>query len=382
VKILLIEPYYGGSHRAWADGYAAASAHDVTLVTHEARFWKWRMHGAHLTLAVDAAAALDAPPDVVLVSSMMSVGGFIGAARSAVGTAPVAVYFHESQFSYPLSPLDRPDLTYPMVNWSSAATADLPVFNSEFHRALFFEEAAKFLRQFPDRPHSGMLSDVERRSIVLPVGVDLGRVAAIPQPDTSAVPLILWNQRWEHDKGPDEFVELIETLILGGIDFEVAVVGERFVSAPESFDRLPAMLGNRLVAFGFLPDDEYADILRRSDIVISTAHHEFFGIAIVEAIAAGAFPVLPDRLVYPDRIPESLHERCLYDGPDDLVNKVQWAMEKREEAREIADDLSASVQEYDWSVVAPAYDAVLEDLVRSSGGRVARRRSPDASYEP
>ena len=365
VKILLVEPYYGGSHRAWADGYAASSAFDVTLLTHEARFWKWRMHGAHLTLALDAEATLDDPPDVVLASSMMSVGGFIGAARSTIGAAPIAVYFHESQFSYPLSPLDRPDLTYPMVNWSSAATADLPIFNSEFHRVQFFEEAAKFLRQFPDRPHSTMVRDVEQRSVVLPVGVDLGRIAATTHPKTSRVPLILWNQRWEHDKGPDEFVELIETLVSDNVDFEVAVVGERFVSAPESFDRLPDMLGDRLVAFGFLPNDEYADILRRADVVVSTAHHEFFGIAIVEAIAAGAFPVLPDRLVYPDRIPEPLHGRCLHEDPMDLANKVRWAIENREEARDVANDLSATVQQYDWTVVAPAYDAALEDLVSS-----------------
>ncbi len=287
------------------------------------------------------------------------------AARSTIGTAPVAVYFHESQFSYPLSPLDRPDLTYPMVNWSSAATADLPIFNSEFHRVLFFEEAAKFLRQFPDRSHGAMLSDVEQRSIVLPVGVDLGRVAAIPQPDTSAVPLILWNQRWEHDKGPDEFVELIESLISRDVDFEVAVVGERFVSAPDSFDRLPELLGDRLVVYGFLSDDEYVDILQRADIVVSTANHEFFGIAIVEAMAAGAFPVLPDRLIYPDRIPIARHGTCLYQDHDGLLEKVQWVIDHREEAAQIAAELAETVQQYDWSVVAPAYDAVLEDLVGS-----------------
>ena len=366
MKILLVEPYYGGSHRAWADGYAANSAHDVTLLTHEACFWKWRMHGAHLTLARDAAQLLDAPPDVVLASSMMSVGGFMAAARRTIDTAPIAVYFHESQFSYPLSPLDRPDLTYPMVNWSSAATADLPIFNSEFHRTLFFEEAAKFLRQFPDRSHGPLVRDIERRSIVLPVGVDLSRIEEIERPGTTAAPLIVWNQRWEHDKGPDEFVGLIETLTVRDIDFRVAVVGERFVSAPESFDRLPEILGDRLVAFGFLPDDEYTDILRRADIVVSTSHHEFFGIAIVEAMAAAAFPVLPDRLVYPDRVPGALHGRCLYDGADDLVDKVQWAIENRESARGVASDLSSAVQQYDWSEIAPAYDETLENLVRSN----------------
>lgn len=362
MKVLLVEPYYGGSHQAWADGFVSNSVHDVTLVAHEARFWKWRMHGAHLTLADAAAAVLDSPPDVVLASSMMSVGAFMGAARRTIGDAPVAVYFHESQFSYPLSPLDRPDLTYPMINWSSAAAADLPIFNSEFHRSLLFEEAERFLRQFPDHPHGTLVRDVESRSIVLPVGVDLGRIAAVPRPDSTDAPLILWNQRWEHDKGPDEFVDLIETLISWEADFRVAVVGERFVSAPESFDRLPGLLGDRLIAYGFVPGDEYADLLRRCDIVVSTAHHEFFGIAIVEAMAAGVFPVLPDRLVYPDRIPGSRHGTCLYQDHDDLVEKVRWAVEHREEAAQIATELAETVQKYDWSEVAPQYDEVLAEL--------------------
>ena len=40
MKVLLIEPYYGGSHRAWAEGYAAHSSHGLTLLTLPARFWK------------------------------------------------------------------------------------------------------------------------------------------------------------------------------------------------------------------------------------------------------------------------------------------------------------------------------------------------------
>ncbi|MBT8214185.1 MAG: DUF3524 domain-containing protein, partial [Acidimicrobiia bacterium] len=46
MRVLLVEPYYAGSHRAWADGYVASSRHDVSLLTHDARFWKWRMHGS------------------------------------------------------------------------------------------------------------------------------------------------------------------------------------------------------------------------------------------------------------------------------------------------------------------------------------------------
>ena len=362
VRVALVEPYYGGSHKAWADGYVAESAHDVTLVAHAARFWKWRMHGAHLTLAADLAVAFGTAPDVVLASSMMNVAAFVGAARYSIGDAPIAVYFHESQFAYPLSPLDRPDQTYPMVNWSSAAVADLAIFNSEFHRALFFEEAERFLRQFPDQPHGHLVRSVRDRSIVLPVGVDLQRIGT-PPVRVDGPPLVLWNQRWEHDKGPDEFVGLMEALVAEELDFEVAVVGEQFVSAPESFDRLPGLLGDRLVAFGFVSDDEYVGLVRRAGIVVSTADHEFFGIAIVEAMAAGAFPVLPNRLVYPERIPDRYRSRCLYGDTEDLVASLRWALENSTQAAEIGRDLARTVNEYDWSAVAPAYDAALESVV-------------------
>jgi glycosyltransferase involved in cell wall biosynthesis len=320
------------------------------------------MHGAHLTLAADLAAAFGTAPDVVLASSMMNVAAFAGAARHTMGDAPIVVYFHESQFAYPLSPLDRPDQTYPMINWSSAAVADLAIFNSEFHRALFFEEAERFLRQFPDQRHMHLIPAVLDRSIVLPVGVDLERIGP-PAFHPDEPPLILWNQRWEHDKGPDDFVALIDVLVTAGLEFAVAVVGERFVSTPESFERLPGLLGEHLVAFGFVADDEYVDLVRRADIVVSTADHEFFGIAIVEAIAGGAFPVLPRRLVYPERIPESQHKRCLYDDAEGLLKRVRWAIEHREEAGSIASELASTVKQFDWPVVAPSYDAALESLV-------------------
>lgn len=360
MRVLLVEPYYGGSHRAWADGYAAASQHDVTLVTHEAQFWKWRMHGAHLTLAAQV-VEMDPDLDIVLASSMMNVAGFIGAARRAIGDAPVAVYFHESQFTYPWSPLDRPDLTYPMLNWSSAAAADLVLFNSEFHRTVFFEEVERLLRQFPDRPHTDLVGAVEKRSDVLPVGIDLSRFG--PHQQSAQAPLILWNQRWEHDKGPDELVALVERLLDEGLEFRVAVVGEQFVSTPAALDRLPGLLGDRLVEFGYLPEDEYTDVLSRADIVVSTALQEFFGVGVAEAIFAGAFPVLPDRLVYPEHIAPAHRGRCLYADTDDLAAKVRWALEHRAEARSIAAELSPAMAEFDWAVVAPRYDAALEALV-------------------
>ena len=43
LRILALEPYYGGSHRAFLDGLAARSRHAWTVLSMPARKWKWRI---------------------------------------------------------------------------------------------------------------------------------------------------------------------------------------------------------------------------------------------------------------------------------------------------------------------------------------------------
>jgi len=51
MKILIIEPYYTGSHKQWADGYQKHSQHEIRILSMKGQFWKWRMHGGAVTLA-------------------------------------------------------------------------------------------------------------------------------------------------------------------------------------------------------------------------------------------------------------------------------------------------------------------------------------------
>jgi len=101
MRILLVEPYYTGSHRTWADGYRDHSRHEVTLVTHEGRFWKWRMQGGFLTLAeeVNAQVARIGPPDVLLASDMVHLAGLLGACRESLAGVPVAAHCVPSHVS-------------------------------------------------------------------------------------------------------------------------------------------------------------------------------------------------------------------------------------------------------------------------------------------
>lgn len=363
LRIALVEPYLGGSHRAWAEGYRRHSAHDVELFGLPAVHWKWRMQGGHVTLApqVEAATAERGPFDVVLASSMTDVAGLVGIARRALAGARVVLYLHENQLTFPRSEHDREDLTYAMTNWTSMLAADLVVFNSAYHRDEWFAALADFLARLPDHRHTGLIGEVAERSVVLPVGADLGALDAIDRTSGDR-PLLLWNQRWEYDKGPSDFATAIERLVADGHEFDVALAGERPGGEPPDLQRLRNVLGERLVHDGHAGLDDYRRLLRRADVVVSTARHEFFGVAITEAIHAGAFPVLPNRLVYPERIPDAHHAACLYESVGDLVDRLGWAITHRQERERIAAALGPVMAEFDWSHVARRYDEAVADL--------------------
>jgi glycosyltransferase involved in cell wall biosynthesis len=175
--------------------------------------------------------------------------------------------------------------------------------------------------------------------------------------------MVLWNHRWDEDKNPATFLEAMAVLAAEGLDFAVALAGERFVKQAGDFADAVERLGDRVEVAEYLPETQYQDLLWRSGIVVSTARQEFFGVSVVEAMYARAFPVLPDRLVYSERIPSDLRDRCLYRSSPRLVDLVRDAIvgQTAEETRRLRQQVAV----FDWAEVAPRYD----EWVSSWGGR-------------
>jgi glycosyltransferase involved in cell wall biosynthesis len=112
---------------------------------------------------------------------------------------------------------------------------------------------------------------------------------------------ILWAARWEHDKDPETFFDAIARLQACGADFRLSVIGEQFNQVPPVFQTAREQFADRIDRWGYQETRaDYRAALTEADVFVSTAKHEFFGISAVEAAAAGAMPVLPDRLAYPE----------------------------------------------------------------------------------
>ena len=147
------------------------------------------------------------------------------------------------------------------------------------------------------------------------------------------------------------------------VDFRVAVLGEHVDPQEPNFLAAREWLGPRAVAWGYAPDAAaYRELLWRSDIVVSAAIQEFFGIGVVEAMSCGCVPILPRRLSYPDLLPAEHHAACLYDDQDDLVEKLSAAIRDLPALRQR--DFRAVAAQYDWSRMAPRYDEMFEQIVK------------------
>lgn len=373
MDVLLLEPFWGGSHREAAQGWLRHTRHRVCVETLPPRFWKWRMRGAALEFARRLHDRALPRPHVLFVTSLVDLAHL----KAAVPNPPPALlYFHENQAAYPERPGEVPverDLQFAFTNLASVAAADRVAFNSAYQRQAFLEGMRQLLDRMPDARPYWVLDKAERVSEVLHLGIEVDRLPPRVPTQPGEAPLVLWNHRWEHDKAPEVFFRVLEALAAEGVGFRVAVAGESFRRVPPVFRAAREALADRVVHWGYVAEREmYYHLLARADVVVSTARQENFGLSLLEAACAGAHPLAPAALSYPEVLPPQWHGRCLYQDEADLLRRLRELLQ-RAAARLPAAELRLGLAQYGWEFRAAAFDGLLWETGNRGGNHLLHR---------
>ncbi|KAL5103106.1 Glycosyltransferase-like domain-containing protein 1 [Taenia crassiceps] len=188
---------------------------------------------------------------------------------------------------------------------------------------------------------------------------------------------ILWNHRWDYDKNPDDFFKVIFDLANISVDeefsnlgrstlrpsigdvivpsetsppslpseeaqasFQISVIGGAGQDVPRIFPMAESYLRStgHIAAWGFVGSREaYWRTMADCDVVVSTAKHEFFGVAVAEAVAVGCIPLLPHRLAYPELLAHGPSQSgCLYRTLPQMRKQLKCWIRVPEKTRERA----------------------------------------------
>ncbi|MDR9414008.1 MAG: DUF3524 domain-containing protein [Spiribacter sp.] len=294
---LLLSAYQADSHAYWAAWLPRAfPAIDWRVLTLPGRHFKWRIRGNPLSwLGEIEAASRDI--DGIIATSMVDLATLRGLCP-ALAHVPNIYYFHENQFAYPVGPQQTPSVEPQLVQLYGALAADQIVFNSRWNAQSFLTGVDELLQRMPDAVPGGLRARLEPRIQVLPVPVEPVISPEAPPRDPR---LIVWNHRWEYDKAPAFFAAAMRRLAEQGVMFRLALLGARPATPPAPLTELAEQFPSRIVANGRVDRATYEALLAQSGIAVSTALHEFQGIGMLEAVSAGAIPLVPDALVYPEQ---------------------------------------------------------------------------------
>lgn len=265
------------------------------------------------TAAIDMAAEVErrradiGDVDAVLVTSLMSAADLRALLPADVARLPMVMLMHENQAAYPYqhrhSHEAQRDAHFALTNLTSVLAVDQVLWNSAWNRDSFLAHITDVLRHAPERGAVDVDACVRDKSHVWWLPVDTDGVTRAHS-DVGDVCRVVWPHRWEHDKGPETLLRLARRYSERW-NLRWTILGESFRSVPRALQAFEHEFADRIDWFGFEPDrSRYLERMAACDWVLSTARHEFFGIAVVEALRLGCLPWLPTRLSYRELLPE------------------------------------------------------------------------------
>ncbi|XP_040003905.1 glycosyltransferase-like domain-containing protein 1 [Xiphias gladius] len=401
-SVLLVEAFYGGSHKQLID-LLKENIDSCSVFTLPAKKWHWKARTAALYFSQTIPTC---PTYRVLFSSSVLNLCELVALRPDLARLKKVLYFHENQLVYPVRKDQERDFQYGYNQVLSCLVSDVVVFNSLFNMDSFLSSISSYMKKIPDHRPADLDQLIRPKCVVLSYPVQFPDVSRLlpkhklirwqveqqqispdepqtlrseeqqeephqstPEPRTEQKPVseedsedqikplhIVWPHRWEHDKNPELFFSTLLRLKEKRLDFHLSVLGETFTDVPEIFSEARHLLDSHVLNWGFLSSKEdYLAVLCQADVVVSTAKHEFFGVAMLEAVHCGCYPLCPKALVYPEIFPAEY----LYSTPEQLCKRLQGLCRRPDIARRHI--VKVDTSSFSWTSLKDHFKTLLAD---------------------
>lgn len=350
----MLSAYDAHSHRYWHQQLVAMyPQHKWQILALKDRHFAWRMGGNAMAFKAGFHQQLQQNYDLLIATSMTDLST-LRSFYPQLTQIPNLLYFHENQFAYPENKQQQGLLELQLKSILSALSADRIAFNSYYNQRTFLDGVKRFANKMPDGIPADLIELLSQKSSVVPVPIKPDCRAEKSRENASSNTVqVVWNHRWEHDKGPETLLALLK-LCQNNDDIKFHIIGQQFRQIPQALQTIEQSHKEQCLTIGYLESRaQYIKTLQSSDIVLSTAYHDFQGIAMLEAVTCGCKPIAPVRLVYPELYPEKNLYANHLDKPE-LEAREIYQLLCNPEQLEMADC------PFDWTQISPFYHQWLD----------------------
>nr|XP_022904141.1 glycosyltransferase-like domain-containing protein 1 isoform X1 [Onthophagus taurus] len=352
-NVLFINPYHGGSHKQLIDTLTKYVDKPTTVYLKPKKWhWKARCSGFILSDLI--------PPikneKVLFCTSVLNLAELLGL-RPDLNVLKKVVYFHENQLVYPVQVMKERDVQYQINEITTCLCADIVIFNSTFNQHSFLTNINKIIKIIPDFKPKNITEKIKSKCIVLyyPISYPIINREKDNRPSKLH---IIWPHRWEYDKNPEKFCNTLFKLKEFGKEFVVSFLGEQYSEIPEIFLKAKDTLKENILNYGYIQNRcDFLNYLGMGHVVVSTADHEFFGVAMLESTYLGCYPLVPNDLVYPEIYPKE----CLYKNEDELFEKLSGFCDNPTNALDARKHLNIDLERFSEETVIPKFLNVLQN---------------------
>lgn len=208
---------------------------------------------------------------------------------------------------------------------------------------------------------------------VIPNGIDPAEVRLKVDPGRikerygihPLAPTIQFIGRLEYQKGADLLVEAIPKVLANRWDAKFIFAGQG--SMKTHLERRVNQLGVAQATrfLGFVPHWQFLELLNSNDIVCLPSRNEPFGIALLEAWAAGKPVVATDVGGLGENIDNFINGVHVYTNPDSVAWGINYLLNSPDVMKKLSEEGAKKVTQFSWeknsSKLMHAYSKALEE---------------------